>query len=144
MAKISIEEVEAKLLELKIEPAKVNQIVRELEKVAEELKEERKADAGPKQKWEYVMVLNDPEGKIKDDFTGWVVQCKDGQDTGLVIDKLRDAAVAQNEAAKRKKDRFTCIADIFDGVKSKFLKEKGLRIKTKIPVRIIAVNGKTM
>lgn len=141
---IPIEEVEAKLLEAKIEPSKVTTIVKDLVAVAEELKEERKANADPKQKWEFIIAVNDPEGKIGDEFTGWVVQQQEGQDAGLIMSKMRDAASVQNENTKRKKQRLACLADIFENIKSKFLKEKGIRVKTKIPVRVLSVNGKSL
>lgn len=143
--KVSLENVEAILLERKVEPVKVQEIIRDLTKAAEEEKEESASEAGPKAKWEHVIVLNDPDGKIKDDFTGWVVVQQDGQDSSLVISKLKDAARVQNESGKRKKKtRIESFGDLFDALKPKFLKEKGLKIKTKEPVRVLTVNGKTL
>lgn len=142
--KVDLENVEAILLERKIEPPKVQEIIRDLTKAAEEEKEERAAENGPKQKWEHVIVLNDPEGKIKDEVTGWVVQQRDGQDAGLILSKLTDAAKVQNESSKRKKSLIKSYLDLFDALKAKFTKEKGLRIKTKEPVRVLVVNGNTL
>lgn len=144
---IPIEEVEAKLLEMKLEPSKVNEIVRDLQKVATELAEDRKAEAGPKQKWEHIIVINDPEGKLKtmkDDFMGWVIQQRDGQDAGLALSKLADAAKSQNESTKRKKNVIKSFSELFEGLKAKFTKEKGVRIKTKDAVRVMVVDGKTL
>ena len=141
--KVSLENVEAILLERKIEPPKVQEIIRDLQKAAEEEAADNQASAGPKAKWEHVIVLNDPEGKIKEDFTGWVVIQQEGQDNGLVLSKLRDAAKAQNEAAKRKKSSIQNFGELFQALKSKFLKEKGLKIKTKEAVRVLTVNGKS-
>lgn len=142
--KVSLEQIEATLLERKIEPVKVQEILKDLQQSVEEEKEENANEKGPKAKWEHVIVLNDPEGKIKDDFTGWVVTQQDGQDSGLVLGKLTDAARVQNESAKRKKTRIETFNDLFSALKSKFLKEKGLKIKTKEPVRVLVVNGKTL
>lgn len=142
--KIDIEQVEATLLERKIEPPKVQEIIRDLTKAAEEEKEDNKANAGPKAKWEHIIIISDPEGKIKDDFTGWVVVQQDGQDAGLVISKLTNAAKEQNEASKRKKNLIQNHADLFESLKAKFLKEKGLKIKTKEPVRVLTVNNKSI
>jgi len=142
---VDIENVEAILLEKKIDPPKVSEIVRDLTKAAEEDKEDRKANADPKQKWEHVIILNDPEGKIKDDFTGWVVQQRDGQDAALIIGKLQDGAKAQNETSKRKKTLLKSFVDIFEALKPTFIvKEKGVRIKTKEAVRVICINGNSM
>ena len=144
MAKIDIEEVESVLLEKKIDPTKVSEVIKQLEEVVEELKEDRKANALPKQKWEYLIVLNDPDGKIKDEVTGWVIQQREGQDSGLALGKLTDAAKAQNETSKRKKNLITSFGELFAYLKPKFAKEKGMFVKSKQPVRVFVVNGKTL
>jgi len=142
--KVSLENVEAILLEKKIDPPKVQEILKDLEQAANEEKEERQAEGvGPKAKWEYVIVLHDKDGLLKDkEIAGWVVQQKDGQDAGLVLSKLADAAKNQNEAAKRKKNMITDLVGLFDGLKAKWTKEKGVRIKTKELTRVIITDGK--
>ncbi len=141
--KIDLETVEATLLERKIDNTKVQDIIRDLTKAVEEEKDERAAAKGPKAKWEHVIVLNDPDGTlIKGEVMGWVVQQKDGADAGAILAKLSDAAKAQNETAKRKKTLITSFTDLFGVLKSKFLKEKELRIKTKEAVRVLVVNNK--
>jgi len=142
--KVSLENVEAILLERKMEPPKVQEIIRDLQKAAEEEAADNAATSGPKAKWEHVIVLNDPDGKISGEFTGWVVVQQEGQDTGLVLSKLQDAAKNQNESAKRKKSLITNFGELFQALKSKFLKEKGLKIKTKESVRVLTVNGKSL
>lgn len=139
--KIAIDEVEGVLLQQKVDPSKVNQIVKDLEKIVEELTEERKANAGERQKWEYVIVLNDKEGVLKGkEIAGWVVQQHEGEDAGTVVARLESGAKAQSEAAKRKKNALTTLVEIFEGLKAKFLKEKKVRIKTKELTRVLIVN----
>jgi len=141
--KIDIENVEAILLEKKIDPVKVKDIIKDLEQAAEDEKEDRKASAEPKSKWEYVTILYDPNNELKDkEFGSWIVQQKEGQDAGLVLSKLSDAAKNQNEAAKRKKSVISTLTDLFEGLKSKWTKEKGVRIKTKDLTRVIVSSGK--
>ena len=143
MSKIAIEEVEAKLLEKHFDPIKVAEIVKELEEVAEEIKADNAAAAGPKQKWEYVIVLNDKEGFLKDkEIAGWVVQQEADADAGVILGKLKDAAKSQNDAAKRKKHTITNFVDLFEGLKAKFTKEKKVRIKTKELTRVLITDGK--
>lgn len=142
MAKISIEEVEAKMLELKIDPMKVNQVVAELEKVVEELADERKAEAGPKAKWEFVIVLNDKDGYLKGkEIAGWVVQKPEEDDANLVLSKLADAAKSQNEVTKKKANRINDLVSLFEHLKSKFTKEKKVRVKTKELTRVLITDG---
>ncbi len=144
MSKISIEEVESVLLQKKIEPNKVQDIVKDLEQIVAEEKEDRIANADPKAAWEYVVVLYDKNGTLKDTEVGaWVVQQKEGQDAGLVLSKMSDAAKNQNEAAKRKKSRISDLVSLFESLKPKFLvKEKGIRIKTKELTRVIIADNK--
>jgi hypothetical protein len=142
--KVSLEQVEATLMERKIDHVKVVEIIKDLTQAIEEEKEEKQSEKVPKAKWEYLIVLNDPDGKIKDEITGWVIQQQEGQDSGMALGKLTDAARAQNESAKRKKSRITSFAELFQCVKSKFTKEKGMHVKTKEPVRVFVVNGKTL
>jgi hypothetical protein len=143
--KVSLEQIETTLLERKIDPPKVQEILKDLAQAAEEEKEERAANTTPKSKWEYLIILNDPEKKITGDFMGWVVQQREGQDSGLVLSKLTEAAKTQNESGKRKK-KFLIqnFGELFQALKSKWTKEKGVHIKTKEAVRVFTVNGKTL
>ena len=141
--KIDIENIEAILLEKKIDKIKVQEILKELEQVAEEEKEERQANKDPKGKWENIIILNDKEGYLKDkEIAGWVAQYKEGEDSGVLLSKLVDAAKNQNEAAKRKKSVISDFIGLFESLKPKWLKEKGVRIKTKELVRCIITDGK--
>lgn len=143
--KVSLENVEAILLERQIEKPKVSAILADLQKAIEEEKAEAGATAGPKNKWEHIIVLNDPDGKINaDEVTGWVVVQEEGEDAGTILAKLRDAAKDQNEAAKRKKSLLEHFGDVFQSLKPKFLKVKKLKIKTKEAVRVLTVNGKML
>lgn len=142
--KVSIEQIEATLLERKIEPPKVQEIIKDLEQAANEEKEERAANAGPKPKWEHIIFINDPDNKVGTEMTGWVVKQQEGQDAGLITGKLTDAAKTFNESSKKKKNLIKSFGELFAYMKPKFLKEKGLKIATKEAVRIIPVNGKTL
>lgn len=140
--KVSIEEVEAKLLENKIEATKVAAIVRQLEEVVEELKAEKDTET-PKTKWEFVIILNDKEGYLDGkEIGGWVVQQERDADANLILSKITDAVRTQNETAKRKRNFITDLTNAFEYLKPKFLKEKKIRIKTKDLSRVLITNGK--
>lgn len=142
--KVDIEQIEATLLERKIDPAKVQEVIKDLVQAVEEDKADAIANAAPKLKWEHVIMLNDPDAKLAGmEFTGWVIQQKEGQDAGLVFGKLADAAKEHNDSAKKKKLLIKSYQDVFAYLKAKFTKEKGLRIKTKEPVRVLVVSGKS-
>ena len=142
MSKVSIENVEAILLDRKIDQPTVTAIIKDLEQSIEEEKEDREANKLPQKKWEYIVYLNDPEGKITGDFDAWIATYLEGTDAATVLQKLRDGAKEQNEAAKRKKNKLTTLGEVFQGIKTKFIKDKGVKVKTKESVRVIPVNGK--
>ena len=144
MSKVALEEVESVLLQHKVEDASA--IINDLQKIIEELKADREAEKEDKPKWEFVVIINDASGELKaqkkdEVLTAYVVQQEDGEDAATILSKLKDAATAQNEAAKRKKSRLNNLRDIFDGLKSKFLKEKKVKIKTKESVRVLLTDG---
>lgn len=159
--KIEIEKIKNTLLENKIDPVKVDEIISQLEEqsleetINENLPTDYAAtidddglptDVGgdlPKKKYEYVILLNDKEGYLTDkEIAGWVVQQEENSDAGLIVSKITDAVKDQNESAKRKRNTITNLTDAFDGLKSKFVKEKGIKIKTKDLTRVIITNGK--
>jgi len=145
--KVDIENVEAILLERKIEPVKVQEIIKDLTKAVEEEKAEadlETANDGPKPKWEHLVIVNDPENKLGTELTAWVIVQKEGQDAGLALSKLRDAVKESNESQKRKKNVLQNFGELFMDLKPKFLKEKGIKIKTKEAVRVLTVNGKML
>ena len=97
----------------------------------------------PKVKFEYVIVLNDKEGHLKDkEIAGWVVQQEENADAGLIISRIGGAVKDQNAGAKRKKHSMTNLTEAFESLKSKWLTPKKLKIKTKDLTRCIISDGK--
>ena len=139
--KIDINEVANVLLKKKIEQTKVTEIVKELNEIVEELKNEPKEE---KISWEHVIVLQDKDGILKDkEIAGWVVNQHEGADAGLILTKLSAAAKNQNEAAKRKKNVITNMVELFENLKPKWVvKDKKIRIKTKELTRVVITDGK--
>jgi flagellin-specific chaperone FliS len=144
MSKVALEEVQGVLEDRKVPNA--TEIIRDLEKIIEELQAAKEAEKENKPKYEYVVVLHEPSGRLKSEkmeevLTAYVVQQEEGEDAGTILSKIASAASIQNEGAKRKKSMLSNIRDIFDGLKPKFLKEKKVKIKTKEAVRVILTDG---
>lgn len=145
MSKLSLEQIQTTLEDNKIEKAKIAAILKDLEQAAEEEKEERAANKLPKAKWEYLVLFNSQNQEINvDDISAYVLATEEGSDQGMVIQKLRDAAREQNETAKRKKSMLTTMGEVFEGIKTKFLKDKGIKVKTKTPVRVMKIDSTKM
>ena len=144
MPKIDMEEVQGVLEERKVPNA--SEIIKDLEQIIAELQAEKEAEKEDKPKYEFVVVLHDPSGELiaqkKDEvLSAFVVQQEEGEDAGEILSKIADAAKLQNEVAKTKKSRLQNMRDVFDGLKSKYLKEKKVKIKTKEPVRVLITTG---
>ena len=114
--KIELEKIKDTMLENGIEETIVNAVITQLEAdAAEEITPEVDEEVPtnddltdndedlPKVKFEYVIILNDKEGYLKDkEIAGWVVQQEENTDTGTILSKLKDAAKDQNETVKKK------------------------------------------
>ncbi len=155
--KIELEKIRDTMLENDIEETVVNAVITQLEADAaeelspEELEEETPTNDDltdnsedlPKIKYEYVIVLNDKEGYLKDkEIAGWVVQQEENADAGLIVSRISDAVKDQNAGAKRKKHSITNLTEAFESLKSKWVKNKKLKIKTKELTRVVLTDGK--
>lgn len=155
--KIELETIKNTLLENHIEPEKVEEIISQLaEEAAPEVEDVPEVDDQPtnedltdgsedlpKVKYEYVIILDDKNGYLKDkEIAGWVVQQEENADAGLIIGRITDAVKDQNETAKRKKNAITTLTEAFESLKAKWLKSKNIKIKTKDLTRVIISDGK--
>ena len=140
--KFDISQIEATLQDRKVDQPTITAIIKDLEAAALEDAEEKEANKLPTLKWNYLAFINDPEGKIKDEFDAFIVTYKEGIDAGTVLQKIRDGAKEQNENTKKKKNKMTNLGEVFQLIKPKSLKEHGIKVKTKESVRIIPINGK--
>lgn len=151
--KIEIEKIKAAMIENGIDEETIKTIISQLEEEAvEEIIPEPDNDVptpddipddndSPKVKLEYVIVLHDKEGYLKDkEIAGWVVQQEENADAGLIVPKLIESAKDQN--AGKKKNSITDLTNLFEYLKPKWLKEKHIKIKTKDLTRVIITNGK--
>ena len=154
--KIELEKIKTAIIENGVDETVAEAIITQLEaeatlnenqpEVEEEPTNEDLTDNSedlPKVKFEYVIILNDKEGHLKDkEIAGWIVQQEENTDAVQILPKLKDAAKEQNESAKRKKNKIISLMDLFDGLKSKFTKSRNIKIKTKDLTRCIISDGK--
>lgn len=144
--KLSLDEIQSVLSEKVKNSVVVNEILKSLEKIVQEKKEELDEVKVPKLKNEFAIVMVDEAGKYKDiEMTGYIVKYKEGDDTGLILSRLSDSARAFNGTKKGKKAPLTSMTEIFGYLKSKFIKASGvskLAIMTKEPVRVIISSNK--
>ena len=142
MSKISIEEVKQALEEAKVEKDKIFQITKNLEIAAEEAKLVKQSDGEPKKKNEFLVVLPMFDPNLKpEDYTAYVFTQKEGEDSGLLLSRVSDAARSYNETKKGNKYPFTSLIEVFGHLKRKFYKnvQGGINLKTKEAVRVIVL-----
>ena len=156
--KIEITKIKTTLAEAGLSDDKINEIINMLEESVTEdpqIDEDTAApDADdltdnsenlPKVKYEYVIILNDKEGYLKDkEIAGWVVQQEENADAGLITSRISTAVKDQNARAKRKKHAITDLMSAFEYLKPASLKSKNIKIKTKDLTRVIVSNGKLL
>lgn len=142
--KVTLEQIESTLAENKLNPDNINAIINDLKQVIEEEKAEKEKNKLPKVKSEHLVFVNTPEGVKVDEMEAWVVTYTEGTDSGTVLQKIRDAVKAQNEATVNKKSSIDNLGEAFQGLKPLFLKGAGIKIKTKESVRVIGVNGRLL
>jgi len=155
--KIELEKIETAMSENGIDEAIIAAVITQLkseiaeEEIQPEVEDETPTNEDltdnsedlPKVKYEYVIVLDDKNGYLKDkEIAGWVVQQEENADAGLIVSRISDAVKDQNAGAKRKKHSMTNLTEAFESLKSKFLSKKKIKIKTKDLTRVIISDGK--
>lgn len=117
--------------------------------ILEDLKFESKQVVGddrePPEKKQYVIVVNDPYGKIPAtgfEFSGWAVQIPEDDDPHSALEKLHCAAHDFNQTPKVRRMPIKTIAEACEFGSAKLFKERKLWVRTKEPVLVLATNGK--
>ena len=143
MAKVDIELVEMVLQRNDLGAQKTAQIMEDLK--FESKQKDNDGDKEPAVKKQFVIVVNDPYGKIAStgmDFSGWVVQIPEDDAPQSVIDKINQAANDFNYTPKGRRKPLRNMAEFFEFSSQKINKESKIWVKTKEPVLVCLTNGK--
>ena len=120
-------------------------VLKDIQKAAEEEKNDRAAEKGPKLKNAFTVLLNDPENVLQGrSFSGWIVQMTEETPQALALDKARAAGHAFNASKKGKKRPVKNLGEVFDGVGRKYWKtETDTKTipKTKVQILIQPTDG---
>ena len=102
-------------------------------------------DREPPEKKQYVIVANDPYGKIPTtgfEFSGWAVQIPEDDDPHSALEKLHCAAHDFNQTPKGRRMPIKTIAEACEFGSVKLFKERKVWVRTKEPVLVLPTNGK--
>jgi hypothetical protein len=138
MAKVDIDLVQRVLKENGVDVRVAAMILNQIrEAAAEDAAVEREKP----QKKEFLVLVSEPEGGLPKDLVGWVVQYPEDGDPRDVSDKIVEVATTFNTSPKGKRVPVTSFGDACQSLPSKLLKERDVWVKTREPVRVIAVKN---
>ena len=138
MAKVDIDLVQRVLKENGVDVRVAAMILNQIrEAAAEDAAVEREKPV----KKEFLVLVSEPEGGLPKDLVGWVVQYPEDGDPRDVSDKIVEVAGTFNSSPKGKRVPVTSFGDACQSLPSKLLKERDVWVKTREPVRVIAVKN---
>lgn len=143
MAKVDIELVQLTLQRAELDAQKINQIMEDIKFGSKSQEADKEKE--PIVKKQFVIVVNDPYGKIAStgmDFSGWVVQIPEDDAPQTAIAKINQAASDFNHTPKGRRTPLKTVAEFFEFGSPKINKESKLWVKTKEPVLVCLTNGK--
>jgi hypothetical protein len=139
--KIDISTVAEVIKQHKLEPSIVREIIEELNARAE-AKEADKAEPTPRGKQQYVALISDPEGKIKQDLVGWVFQLPENASPATILDRVMKATHDFNASKKGRLLPVKSVGEAVESVSRKFFKNAEIAVKTKTPIYFLRTDNK--
>ena len=140
--KTDIETVQEVLESSELEPELAQKILKQIEDQTELAAEEAKAERVPAQKKQFVILVSDPNGTIREHvLVGWVMQIPEDDAPATVTDRLIRAAYEFNISKKGRKYPVKTVGEACEAVGARFFKEQDIWIKNKIPVQVIVTDN---
>lgn len=150
-SKISEENIKLVCEELGIEPTVVETLIYKARQKDEQ--EKVPSEKSKREKKDWVVLVNDPDGNVPDDLQVWIIQKSSyiARDNGAVLkwgdldasNRLKACAesMKNNHKLMKRLGSIDSLADIFEFMPGKTGKEEGVIVKTKEPVALVRVNG---
>jgi hypothetical protein len=129
-----------------LEKTKISAIVSAAETLAKKIREENKVDSDePKKKNEFLVAMFKSD-LVSETPLAYVLTQKEGEDAGLVLGRLSNAAREFNMTKRGKKRPILGLAECFSSLKRKFVKAEagGINVKTKQAVRVLVMDGDSL
>ncbi len=137
MAKVDIEVVQKVLRENGVDVRLAATILNQIREVAAEDAVEREKPA----KKQHVVLVSEPEEGLPKDLVGWVVQILEDDDPREVAAKIGEVAATFNHSPKGQRLPVASFGDACQSLPTRLLKEREVWIKTREPVRVLAVKN---
>lgn len=140
MSKVTVSQVAEILKSHKeITPTTLREIVEELNGAIEPDDGEIKPPAPKKQ---FVVVVSDPDGLLKVDLTGWVVQIPEDASPASVVDRVMKAAHDFNASKRGRLLPVKSVGEAFESVAARFFRESEVWVKSKMPIYILRTDNR--
>lgn len=141
MSKIDVSQV-AEILKSHrdITPATLRAVVEEMNELTAPAEGDDVKPPAPKK--QFVVIVSDPEGKLKQDLTGWVVQIPESDSPASVIDRAMQGAHSFNASKKGRLLPVKSLGEAFESVGRKHFAEANLSVKTKMPIYFLRTDNK--
>ena len=132
-----VEIVQKVLKENGIDVRLAAEILNQIREVVAEEAVEREKPA----KKQHLVLVSEPEGGLPKDLVGWVVQILEDDDPREASQKITEVAGVFNGTPKGQRLPVASFGDACQSLPTKLLKENNVWIKTREPVRVIAVKN---
>jgi hypothetical protein len=140
MAKIEVNQVAEILKKHKLDPALLREIVEEMNTATQPTADDDIKPPAPKK--QFVMVLSDPEGRLKPkDLTGWVVQIPENASPYSTTDRIFKGAYDFNASKRGRMLPVKSVGEALESASAKYFKESELWVKTKLPVAVVVTDN---
>lgn len=151
-SKLSAEALRQAMTAAKLDPALAESIIHNAA-VLDQSKTATKKEPTKRTRKQFVVIINDPKGKVPDNLSCWVIQKTEYFDQEKkAVTAYGDLDVEERLVALKKAmdgnskliaklGGLKSIADVFEFSTAKLSKEQGIIVKTKEPVSLIRVNG---
>lgn len=137
MAKVDIEIVQKVLKENGVDVRLAASILNQIREVAAEEAVVREKPA----KKQHLVLVSEPEGGLPKDLVGWVVQILEDDDPRETSDRIAEVASVFNSTPKGQRLPVSSFGDACQSLPTKLLKENNVWVKTREPVRVLAVKN---
>lgn len=140
MPKIEVNKAAEIMQRYAIEPAKLRQILEEMNHLAQAQEDPTKP---PPVKKQWAIMISDPEGKLpKEDLVGWVLQLPESESVLSTEERIHKAAYDFNTTKKGRLMPATTIGEAIEHVPAKHFKEVQVWVKNKVPVLMLKTNNR--
>ena len=141
MPKIDIETLRFILQRNESDIRKVAEIMKEVE-LELKAEEEERALRPPPVKKQFVMLVSDPEGTLKEkDRVGWVAQIPEDDSVATTGGRIHNAVYEYNATPKGTRMPVETIGEACEVVPAKLFKEQNVWIKSKTPLLIVPIDN---